>query len=189
MLPVGVPEPVWLSLSSGDRFKVYSDGGIKDQSGASVPGNWGTLDVGDTNNSTMDISEQIEIGLRQSDLDELYDDDRIATNEYIDTTQPFLAQGETGMSIGIRDSVQSIHGTTTYIPIFDSVTNNGNTANYRIVAWGTVKVVTSEWNGNHNTYITLEKMYTYDRELRPIADLSSTSGTIDGAFTTPVLVE
>lgn len=189
VLPMAVPEQVWNDYDTGDRFKIYSNGGLKDTWDNPIPGNWGTVDVGNTNNSTADISNQIEHGLRQSDLDALAADGRISSSESIRTSEPLQLQGETGMSAGMRSAVQAIHGEVRYLPIFDKVQGSGNTAEFNIVGWGVVEVVDSNWNGNNHTWLRVEKTTTYDLDLAPHTDLSDTSGTIDGAFTAAVLVE
>jgi hypothetical protein len=65
----------------------------------------------------------------------------------------------------------------------------GNTLEYHIVGWGVVTVVDSQWHGNSNTFLVVEKSYTYMGHLYPQPDLSNTTDTIQGAFTSPVLVE
>lgn len=189
ILPMAVPEHVWDAYRTGDRLKIYSNGKLKDNLDKDISGNWGTVDIGSTNNSTSDLSDQIANGLRQSDLDALASDGRIASSDRINTGDPLLVQGETGMSAGMRSAVQAIHGEVRYLPIFDTVKGSGNSAEYNIVRWGAVEVVDSIWNGNNNTWIRVEKTTTYDLDLTPHTDLSDISGTIDGAFTAAVLVE
>jgi hypothetical protein len=76
------------------------------------------------------------------------------------------------------------------VPIYD--TNNGaggNNLEYHVVKWGVVKVIDSNWKGSKSTHVTIAKAYSYQGELRPNPDLSSTVPWIEGAFTAPVLVE
>jgi len=188
LLPIAVHENVWDGLGEGDDFDIYNSG-IVDDSGNSIPGNWGTVDIGNENNSTADMSDQIINGLRQADLDALYGDGRIPTDEYIDTGWVFLSQGDTGLSSGLKHAIQTLHGTTTVIPIYDAVVGGGNNAEFRIVGWGTVDVVTSNWQGAKNTHVSLRKTFRYEGYLRPIVDLSDQSGTIEGSFAPPALVQ
>ena len=189
IIPFTVPQNVWDAHSVGDSWKIYSNGGLQDLAGNPIPGNWGTVDVGDTNNSTAELSDQIESGLSQDDLDELHEDGRISSSSHIDTSASLQLQGETGMSSGMSDAVETVEGQICYIPIFDTVVGGGNSSEFNIIGWGAVKVVNSHWQGNSNTWIRLEKTYTYDLDLQPHTDLGDTAGTIDGAFTTAVLVE
>jgi Flp pilus assembly protein TadG len=189
VLPMTVPQHVWDAYDTGDKLKIFSNGKIKDAMDNPIQGNWGTVDLGSTNNSTADISAQIENGLRQGDLDALAADGRIASSEYIRTSEPMQVQGDTGMSAGIRSAVQAIEGQIRYIPIFDVVHGGGNTAEFNVVGWGAVKVLSSNWQGNQNTWIRVEKTTTYDLDLDPHTDLGDTSGAIEGVFTAAVLAE
>ena len=190
VLPFAMPQEVWNAHSIGENWSAYSDGKVKDSFGNDIPGNWGTVDIGSTNNSTLDLSDQILNGLRQSDLDALYADGRIPTDTEIDGSQTVWMQADPGLSSGMKAAVQAIHGQTRMVPIYDTmVPAGGNNLEYQIVAWGVVEVVTSNWNGAQNTYVTIQKAYSYDGNLRPHPDLTETTGVIEGAYTSPVLVE
>lgn len=189
VLPMAVIEDIWDAIDTGDTLKLHRSGGLRDNWDNPVEGNWGTVDIGSSDNSTADISNQIENGLRQRDLDALAAEGRIPSNDRIDTGQALQVQGETGLSVGIRSAVKAIEGQIRYIPVFDTVHGSGNTAEFNVVGWGAVRVVDSNWDGNKNTWVRLEKTSTYDPHLAPHTDLSDTSATIDGVFTTAVLVE
>jgi hypothetical protein len=190
ILPFATPLSLWNNLEPGDQWSAYADGKLKDDSGNDVPGNWGTMDIGDTSNSTADINDQILNGLRQSDLNALHSDGRIAQNTYIDSSVPASMQGDTGLSSGIKHSVQTAHGKHKVIPIYDTLTNSsGSHVDFHVVGWGVVTVIDSEWKGSKSTHVTVEKSHWFNGELRPKSSLSATSGYIDGAYTAPALVE
>lgn len=203
ILPFALPESFWDSLADGDQLSIYNDNTITDEDGNQVtvtdefgnpvPGNWGTLDVGYENNSSSDLMFQIRHGIVQGDIDALYSEGRLPHNEEL--RGPVLLQGDTGISIGIKDSVQAIYGETRIIPIYDTINgefiNNsgtGNNAEFHTVKWGVVKVIDSRWNGNNNTYITSQKAYTYDGGIVPNDDLRDKSTVVDGAFAAAALV-
>ena len=190
ILPFSVPLSAWTAQSIGDEWSIYGDGKMQDDVGNTIPGNWGTVDIGKGNNSTSDQNDQILNGLRQTDLDALANDGRIASNSQIDATQPVSLEGDPGLSSGLKHSVQAIHGEYRIVPIYDS--NNGaggNNLNVNVVKWGVVKVLNSNWKGSKNTYVSIAKSYDYQGELRANPDLSSTSAAVEGAYTSPVLVE
>ncbi|MFQ5733090.1 MAG: pilus assembly protein TadG-related protein [Planctomycetaceae bacterium] len=189
ILPFAVHEDLWNSQGMGSTWSIYGNGQILDNLGGSIPGNWGTIDIGAENNSTSELRDQILNGLRQKDLDALYNDQRIPSNESIDSNDPWFAQSDTGLSLGLKSAVQTVHGQTKLVPIYSSVWGNGNNTEFHVTGWGVVEVVDSGWNGNNNTYVTLRKAYTYDGTLRAPVDLSNTTGVITGAYTTPVLVQ
>lgn len=191
VLPFSIHEDVWNSLGQGDAWSIYGDGRIEDAYGDTIPGNWGTVDIGAANNSTAALSDQIRNGLRQEDLDALFYDGRILTNSYIDAAAvtPVVLQADTGLSSGLQHAVQDIHGESKIVPIYDFVIGSGNNTEYRIVSWGVVQVVDSNWAGANDTYVKVKKSYMYDAHMSPQPDLSNTSGVIEGVFTSPVLVE
>jgi len=191
ILPFSVPLDVWNSKNPGETWSIYGDGKLTDSAGATIPGNWGTIDIGSTSNSTSDLVDQISNGLRQSDLDELADDGRIPSNTQIDGSQPMWAQADTGLSSGIKSAVKATHGETRLVPIYDALDGNltGNNTEFHVVGWGVVEVVTSNWKGAHNTYVTIMKSYMYNSVLVPTSDLSVTTGLIEGAYTSPALIK
>jgi hypothetical protein len=191
VLPFATPQALWDSLEPGDIWTAYGDGRLRDSSGANVPGNWGTLDIGSTDNSTSSLNDQINNGLRQGDLDALHSSGRIPQNGHIDSSQPTWMQGDPGLSSGLKHSVQGAHGKIKIIPIFDQLGGQlgGNNVEFHIVGWGVVTVIDSGWHGSTNTYVRVKKSHQLNGKLRPKGSLSAEDGYIDGAYTSPVLVE
>jgi Flp pilus assembly protein TadG len=190
ILPFATPQSLWDSLEPGEIWTAYGDGKMKDPSGNDIPGNWGTLDIGTGDNATSELNDQILNGLRQKDIDSLSAEGRIEGDSYIDSSTPVWMQGDPGLSSGLKSSVQAVHGTKKVIPIFDQLNAaGGNNLEYHVVAWGVVTVIDSKWQGNNNSSVTVRKSHAYMGELRPHGSLSAGDGYIDGAYTTPVLVE
>ena len=190
VLPIGLPLDVWEAQDPGEKWTVYGDGKIEDLNGNEIPGNWGTVDIGSTSNSTSDINDQILNGLHQSHLDHLYADSRIPSAVHIDSTQPMLLNADTGISVGLKHSIQAVEGQTRIMPIYDYFAGDpqGNNLEFHVVGWGVIIVDDSSWQGN-NKWVRIEKSYTYDGFLTPQSALSNTTGTVEGAFTSPALVE
>ncbi len=189
ILPFSIPVDVWSSQDVGDTWSIYGDGKLTDDGGNPIPGNWGTLDIGASNNSTSDLSNQILDGLRQEDLDALYAEGRIPTNEFIDAGTSFSANGDPGLSSGIKNAVQQVESMTKLVPIYDSVSGQGANVEFHVVGWGAVQVVDSLWGGSKNTYVKIKKGYLYDGHLTAPPDLSLVTGNADGAYAAPVLIE
>jgi Flp pilus assembly protein TadG len=188
VVPFAISKTLWDAHSIGQRFRIYDDR-VTDEEDNTIPGNWGTVDIGAENNSTKDISDQIINGLRQKDIEALYEDGRISSAEEINAASTIYLQADPGLSSGMKDAVEAIHGTGRIVPIYDSVTGSGNNAEFRIVGWGGVVIVGSRFDGAKRTHITMRKSTIYDGALVPAGDLSSTNGTIANTFTAPVLVE
>jgi hypothetical protein len=99
-------------------------------------------------------------------------------------------QGDTGLSSGLKHSVQATHGKQKLVPIYDTLTNgSGSHVDFHVVRWGVVTVIDSQWSGSKNTHVTVQKSHWFNGKLRPNSNLSATTGYIDGAYTSPALVE
>jgi hypothetical protein len=190
VLPFAVPKDEWNSISPGDEWTIYGDGKMEDLSGNVVPGNWGTLDIGNENNSTNDLGNQIVNGLDQSNLDDLHADGRIPTNEYIDAQSSTWMEADTGISVGMKSAVRQVHGMTRIIPLYEATSgSSGNNLQFKVTQWGVVKVIDSGWNGAKNTFVQVQKAYIYEGDLRPHPSLSGNDDLVSGAYTSPALVE
>ncbi|MCP4773288.1 MAG: hypothetical protein GY880_03525, partial [Planctomycetaceae bacterium] len=154
ILPVGIPISVWLTQAENSTWSIYGDGRIKNQCGSEIPGNWGTINVGSDNNSTSALVDQINVGLKQEDLDSLAENGRITTNEYIDSQEEITLSGDPGFSAGIKSAVIAAHGQSKLVPLFDHLEGFGGNLSYDIVGWGVVQVVTSTWKGSKKSSIT-----------------------------------
>ncbi len=189
VLPIALEFKAWNKLDYGDQASVYGDGRITDDSGKEIPGNWGTLDIGPESNSLSELSDQIDNGLSQSDLDALHSDGRIGTNEYIDSSVDVDMNGDTGLSSGLKHSLAAAQGTTRVAPIYKGTSSHGGGLEFTVVGWASVKVLDSKFQGSKNSYVNVQKSYLYDENLRPASDLSNPGEIIEGAYTSPVLVK
>ena len=191
ILPFATPKDVWDDLEPEEEWSGYADGKLADSSGNPMPGNWGTLDIGLTDNSTSDLVDQILNGLRQVDIRALKADGRIESDSFIRSSTAAWMNGDPGLSIGIKAGVQAIHGQRRIIPIYDKLggTEAGSNVEFHVVRWGVVTVVDSKWTGEKKSYVKLEKSHMYSGELRPQDGLDGETMSIDGAYTSPVLVE
>jgi len=109
--------------------------------GTGSPGNRGTVDIGGANNSTNDIARQILHGISAADLTALGKPLILNSDGVLDLN------GDTGISAGVKDELQSIIGQKRIIPIFSSVSENGNNANYKIVKWVGVRILDVKLTG------------------------------------------
>lgn len=204
ILPITVTEQTWESFPADGEFSVYGDGRVEDEFGDEVPGNWGTVDIGPSNNSSQALRDQILYGLSQNDLDVLHSQGAIPSNEYIDSQLGSMTlNADTGFSAGIKNALETQNGTTKLIPIYDFGNGNsggstgggkkgnggGNNYTYDIIGWGAVTVVSSQFSGSQNSHVTVRKSYLYNAYLIPANNLSDTADFIEGAYTSPVLVE
>jgi Flp pilus assembly protein TadG len=112
--------------------------------GTGSPGNRGTIDLGSSNNSTADIARQIVYGISPSDM--AYHGGSL---EFDDCGELEL-NGDTGISAGVKDELDSIKGQPRLIPIFSQVMGPGNNAQYTIIHWAGIRIMEVKLTGSMN---------------------------------------
>ncbi len=157
LLPFALDEDTWESLSNSggtDSYKFNSTNstvtnvgdGVREVNlypqGTGSPGNRGTVDIGNSNNSTADLARQIVHGISTQDFIDL------GKPLVLDASGTMTLNGDTGISAGVKDELASIIGQTRIIPVFSSVSGNGNNANYTIVRWVGVRVMAVKLTGS-----------------------------------------
>ena len=190
VLPFAFNKSDWDALAIGDTFVIYGDGKMTDGNGDELPGNWGTLDIGSSNNSTSDLREQIEQGLRQEDLQALYDEGRIAQNTHFDSRVPVTLDGDPGLSSGMKCAVIDGEGKQYLIPLFDTVgAGGGDNSSYHVIAWAAATLEDSRWHGSKHTWVRVTKSPLYDGHLSAATgSLSSGTPTIIDGYGAPMLI-
>jgi hypothetical protein len=190
VLPIAMEQMAWNDLGQGENAFIYGDGRIVDGTGSQIPGNWGTLDIGHAGNSVNELREQLINGLSQDDLNELHSQGAIPVTTHIDSQlNPLVLNGDTGFSAGMKHAVYEVYGQNRLMPIYESTTGQGGNLMFNVIGWGAVKIISSKWGGNKNSYIEVKKTYLYDQYLLPSNDLSNNADTIEGTFTSPALIE
>ncbi|MEQ9411017.1 MAG: pilus assembly protein TadG-related protein [Fuerstiella sp.] len=123
-----------------------------------APGNRGTVDLGSPNNSTKDLKRQIVYGLNAYDLS-FFPDNKIT----FDADGALYLNGDTGISAGIEDSLESIIGHVRAIPIFIEVTGQGNNATYTVVKFVGIRVIAVKLSGGpKKRHLTVQPAPFYD---------------------------
>jgi hypothetical protein len=168
LLPFAVKKEKWDELVAGtgsDNYK-YENGSVSGGSdgvlelnmypisnGAS--GNFGTVDIGNPNNSTADLTRQILYGVNSSDLAyfggalTLGPDGTVQLN------------GDTGISAGIKDDLEAIKGRPRTICLYSTVSGNGNNAMYTIVGFVGVRIMHVKLTGNPK-YVIIQPAVVVD---------------------------
>jgi hypothetical protein len=154
------------TISSGpDGIKevnLYPAGGVQ-----LPPGNRGTVDFGGTNNSTSDLSRQIRYGLNDDDWEALADQ---GITELRWDGEEYIINGDTGLSAGIKDDLESIKGMPRAIPLFTEVSGPGNNAMYTIVRFVGIRIMNVKLTGSGKQVII---------QPAPYNDGSVESGEVD----------
>jgi Flp pilus assembly protein TadG len=122
------------------------------------PGNWGTINVGVSNNSTSVLSAQIEYGITPAQL-ATYPGGVIQLDQTL-TPPSITFSGNPGISAGIKSALDSIIGKPVTIPIYDTNGGNGNNAWYRVIAFAGVRILSVNFQGNPKYVIVQPALVT-----------------------------
>jgi Flp pilus assembly protein TadG len=195
LLPFALDNDTWNRLLAGDaedhwrwnpatrRVECGSDGmkevNLYPQATGS-PGNRGTVDIGNPNNSTRDLSRQIVHGVSPQDLAH-----HGGTLEF-DSCGKLYLNGDTGISAGIKDELAQIIGQPRVIPIFSDVEGPGNNAQYTIVKWVGIRILDVNLTGPMSRkHVTIQSA-----PIAPDGGIpSNTGGKSDFIYSSVVLVK
>lgn len=113
--------------------------------GTGSPGNRGTVDIGGSNNSTADIARQILDGLTPDDLDHIGGTLELDENGELDLN------GDTGISAGVENELETIKGEPRIIPVFSEVIGPGNNAQFTIVQFVGIRIMNVNLRGENSS--------------------------------------
>lgn len=134
------------------------------------PGNWGTVKIGVSNNSTSTLGAQIVSGITPAQL-ATFPGGTIQLSSA--TTPPSLTlSANPGISAGLKSSIDQIIGQTRFIPIYSSVSGNGNNTTYTIVKFAGVRVMADNFQGNPK-YVIVQPAFVNDPTAIPSSAESS----------------
>jgi hypothetical protein len=119
-------------------------------------GNWGTLNIGNSNNSTAVLERQIRDGATGIDLAEF--DGVLELDSF---TKSLTLNGDTGISSGMKDAVADIIGQPRTMPLYRTAEGNGDTLNYEIVGFAGVRIMDADLTGNVR-YLLIQPAYVVD---------------------------
>jgi len=162
LLPIAVKLPSWQDfmaglIGNGDNYAYDPETGTVSPgsdgiaelniypgsaSGQLPPGNFGTVDIGPSNNSTADLSDQIVNGVSEDDLAVFGGELRFGPDGTL------ILNGDTGLSAGIKDDLTAIIGQGRAIPLFTTVVGPGNNANFTIVGWAGIRIMYVKLTGS-----------------------------------------
>jgi hypothetical protein len=149
ILPMALRYQAWLdllagTLSNGDNYSYDPDTGNVSSGSDNIqelnvypggsppaflitPGNFGKVNIGAPNNSVADFRRQIREGISAQDLS--YHGGELSFGD--DGTLEL--GGEPGLSAAVQSDLQAIIGQTRALPLFTTVTGQGNNTTYTIV--------------------------------------------------------
>ena len=135
------------------------------------PGNWGTVNIGVSMNSTSTLGAQIRHGVTSQQLS-MYPEGKLTLNQTDSNGDPFvMLEGDPGISAGIKDDLEAIIGKSRTIPIYepDGSGGNGNNAAYKIVGFAPVRVLAVNFQANPK-YVVVQPALTRDPTAIPAGE-------------------
>jgi hypothetical protein len=114
---------------------------------STTSGNFGTVDVGSSGNSTSDLKRQIVEGPSEDDLSYFPDNEINLTGGSIEL------EGDTGISAGMESSLEEILGQKRLIFLYSSVGGSGNNASYTIEQIVGVRFLSVNLHGSNKVLV------------------------------------
>jgi hypothetical protein len=122
------------------------------------PGNFGTIDIGNPNNATPDLSRQILYGPNANDFSYFPN-----STIQLDENGILTLNGDTGISAAIKDELNDIIGQPRILPLHATMRGNGNNAYFDIVAFVGITILDAKLTGAMSKkYVTIQPCYTGD---------------------------
>ncbi|HEV7282067.1 MAG TPA: pilus assembly protein TadG-related protein [Pirellulaceae bacterium] len=104
-------------------------------------GNFGSIDLGGSNNATPDLKRQIVHGVNEQDLADF-------GGEFVlDDTGSLYVNGDTGLSLAVEPDMQAILGEPRLMPLYASYEGTGNRTMYRIVGFAGIRLMEVQLKG------------------------------------------
>ncbi len=126
--------------------------------GGVAPGNFGTVDIGSASNSTSDLERQILYGPDANDFSYMPGGEILLGDD-----GTLLLNGDTGVSSGVKDELAAIKGEPRIIPLYTTVVDNGNNAQFTIVEWVGVTILHVKLTGGlASKYVLVQPCFVVD---------------------------
>jgi hypothetical protein len=127
--------------------------------GTGSPGNWGTINVGVSNNSTSILASQIQYGITPAQM-AMYPNSTIQLNTSLSPAS-ITFTGNPGISAGLQSALTSQIGNVKVIGIYDTVSGNGANTSYRVVGFASIRIMAVNFQGNPK-YVVVQPAFTKD---------------------------
>jgi hypothetical protein len=152
---------------------------------AGSDGNWGTIKVGVSNNSTATLSSQISSGITAAEVAAEFPNNGNLLDQLDTSTNPptpyHIFSGNPGISSGIKTDLSSIIGEPVTIPIYDQLTGNGNNATYRVTSYVSGRLMYVNFQGNPK-YVIVQPATPTDPNIRYQPETSWTYASTIGVY-------
>lgn len=134
---------------------------------AGLGGNWGTVDIGVTSNSTQTLASQVQNGLTPSQLAS-FPGGQVLLDPSTYSSSVTL-NGNPGISAGIQSVLLSKIGQVVAIPIYSSSGGTGSNAWYQITTFAAVRIMAVDFKANPKILV-VQPALIYDPTAIPQTD-------------------
>ena len=145
-------DPVTGAITPGQdgisEMSIFPDNDVVNALGEVVhvaPGNFGMIDIGNTNNAATDLIRQILEGPSPEDFS-FYDNNELKLDPVTGTV---AVNGDTGMTVSMNDALAAIVGQPRTILLYESVSGSGNTAEFIINGFAGIRILDFRLTGNN----------------------------------------
>jgi hypothetical protein len=187
--------PAWFSddysIGTAGTTPIAGHDGVKelilfDSGGRNSPGNWGSVDLGTASNGTPELSQQLVNGPNAADFAVMKTGGKLAADGSLQA--PVALGGDTGISNGTKAAWDLIVGRNKIIPLYATVSGNGNNASYDIVGFAGVRIVAVDLTGNPKQ-VWVQPTSFYSQYVTPTTPGGVAAGSgMKGVRTPPKLV-
>ena len=150
----GIPE-MRMFPERSNKGKGHGGGGI-------TPGNFGTVDIGNTKNDAPTLWRQIREGPNAQDFS-YYPNNELKLDP---VTHSLSLNGDTGMTASMKSALDDIIGQPRTIFLYDNVSGQGNNTWFNIVGFAGIRVLDFSMTGN-DKYILVQPSMVFDGSAIP----------------------
>lgn len=122
---------------------------------STTSGNFGTIDIGSSDNSTSDIERQTLNGPSRADFEAM------GRKFELGTDGTLVLDGDTGISAGVKDAMKQIEGQARIIPLYTTVTGDGDNSRFTITRFVGCTVVSVKLTGG-DKHILIQPEFAID---------------------------
>ena len=113
-----------------------------------MAGNFGTIDVGRSNNSADDLSDQIKNGITETDLEQLGINVDAGEGLVISEESRLVVSPDTGLTTSIGKALEVVLGLPRAVALFSGVEGQGEAGQYTLVDIQGIRVMEVDLQGS-----------------------------------------
>ncbi len=148
-----------------------------------APGNFGSIDLGSSENSTAELERQVLYGPSEADF---------ANPDFVFKVSPdgslyvpFSADGDSGLSATVKTAFESIRGKPRIVPLYDTKSGTGDGAVYHVIGYAGVVLTRVDFTGNPKK-IWVQPAFVASNSVAPMT--SDADAVVEGVYLPPKMI-